>query len=67
MVSDLFVCFFFDSFGFCRFVGILENFSEIIKLFGNFGNFPETELVEVLLGRASFRTHPKAVLVIDYV
>ena len=56
------------SFGLCfLFVGILDNnFSEIVKTFGNFGQFSEAELVEVLLGRASVRTHPKAIPVMDY-
>ena len=53
-------------------IGILESFSEIATSFGNFGKFgefkkfSETELVEVLLGRAPFQTHPKAILVMDY-
>ena len=53
----------------CLVVGILQHFSEIVKTFGNFrkfGNKSETELVEALLGRASFRTHPKEILVMDY-
>ena len=61
---------FFGSFGSgFLFVGILEELSEIVETFRNFGKFrkvSETALVEVLLGRASFRTHPKAILAMDY-
>ena len=49
----------------CRNFGKNGNCQRLRK-FRKSRKFWETELVEVLLGRASFRIHPKAILVMDY-
>ena len=66
------VPFFFFFFAFLVLLVWVFPLSNFGKLFGNDQNLPkirkfsETEPVEILLGRASFRTHPKATLVMDY-
>ena len=63
-LAALGVCWF--GFSLCRSFGKLVGNCQKLLKFRKIQTFSETELVEVLLGRASFGTHPKAVLAMDY-
>ena len=73
-VFCVFLCVIFRSVGVCWFgLPLCQNFGFFRKLsklsepsIRKIQKLAETELVKVLLGRASFRTYPKAVLVLDY-